>query len=208
MRALISVYDKTGVVDVAAALSELGWDIVSSGGTAATLRDAGIAVIPVEDVTASPEMLDGRVKTLHPHIHGGILADRSKPAHLASLEEYGITAIDLVICNLYPFRSDPSVELIDIGGPTMVRAAAKNHAATTARVGLTNSDGCNETTPRLIHRWAPLISSPIQNVAKTQVKEMAITTSVTRKTPLGDSSETPRSTMSANGKNTNWRRTK
>ena len=127
MRALISVYDKTGVVDVAAALSELEWDIVSSGGTAATLRDAGIAVIPVEDVTASPEMLDGRVKTLHPHIHGGILADRSKPAHLASLEEYGITAIDLVICNLYPFRSDPSVELIDIGGPTMVRAAAKNH---------------------------------------------------------------------------------
>ncbi len=127
MRALISVYDKTGIVEVAAALNELGWDIVSSGGTATTLRDAGIEVTAVEDVTQSPEMLDGRVKTLHPHIHGGILADRNKPTHLASLDEYGIAAIDLVICNLYPFRSDPGVELIDIGGPTMVRAAAKNH---------------------------------------------------------------------------------
>ena len=91
------------------------------------MRDAGVDVAAVEDITHSPEMLDGRVKTLHPAIHGGILADRSKPAHLASLEEQGITPIDLVICNLYPFRSDPSVELIDIGGPTMVRAAAKNH---------------------------------------------------------------------------------
>ena len=127
MRALISVYDKTGIVDVAAALNELGWDIVSSGGTATTLRDAGIDVTAVEDVTQSPEMLDGRVKTLHPSIHGGILADRNKPTHLASLDEHGISAIDLVICNLYPFRSDPGVELIDIGGPTMVRAAAKNH---------------------------------------------------------------------------------
>ncbi len=127
MRALISVYDKTGIVDVAANLSRLGWDIVSSGGTASTLREAGVDVTAVEDITQSPEMLDGRVKTLHPSIHGGILADRSKPAHLASLEEQGITPIDLVICNLYPFRSDPSVELIDIGGPTMVRAAAKNH---------------------------------------------------------------------------------
>ena len=127
MRALISVYDKTGIIDVAADLSRLGWDIVSSGGTATALRHAGVDVTAVEDITHSPEMLDGRVKTLHPAIHGGILADRSKPAHLASLEEQGITPIDLVICNLYPFRSDPSVELIDIGGPTMVRAAAKNH---------------------------------------------------------------------------------
>ena len=127
MRALISVYDKTGIVDVAAHLSQLGWDIVSSGGTATTLREAGVDVTAVEDITQSPEMLDGRVKTLHPSIHGGILADRSKPSHLASLEEQGITPIDLVICNLYPFRTDPSVELIDIGGPTMVRAAAKNH---------------------------------------------------------------------------------
>ena len=127
MRALISVYDKTGIIDTAKSLSDLGWDIVSSGGTANALRDAGIAVTPVEEITQSPEMLDGRVKTLHPNIHGGILADRTKPEHLASLDEYGIEPIDLVICNLYPFRSDPSIELIDIGGPTMVRAAAKNH---------------------------------------------------------------------------------
>ena len=127
MRALISVYDKTGIIDTAKSLSDLGWDIVSSGGTANALRDAGIAVTPVEEITQSPEMLDGRVKTLHPNIHGGILADRSKPEHLASLDEYGIEPIDLVICNLYPFRSDPGIELIDIGGPTMVRAAAKNH---------------------------------------------------------------------------------
>ena len=127
MRALISVYDKTGIIDTAKSLSDLGWDIVSSGGTANALRDAGIAVTPVEEITQSPEMLGGRVKTLHPNIHGGILADRNKPEHLASLDEYGIEPIDLVICNLYPFRSDPSIELIDIGGHTMVRAAAKNH---------------------------------------------------------------------------------
>ena len=127
MRALISVYDKTGIIDMARALSQMGWDIVSSGGTAATLRDEGIDVTPVEEVTGSPEMLDGRVKTLHPRIHGGILADRKKPPHLEALQQQGIIPIDLVICNLYPFRSDPSVELIDIGGPTMVRAAAKNH---------------------------------------------------------------------------------
>ena len=127
MRALISVYDKTGIIETAKALAELGWDIVSSGGTATTLSEANVDVTPVEQVTQSPEMLDGRVKTLHPNIHGGILADRNNPEHLAALNEYGIEPIDLVICNLYPFRSDPSVELIDIGGPTMVRAAAKNH---------------------------------------------------------------------------------
>jgi phosphoribosylaminoimidazolecarboxamide formyltransferase/IMP cyclohydrolase len=127
MRALISVYDKTGIIETAKALAELGWDIVSSGGTATTLSEANVDVTPVEEVTQSPEMLDGRVKTLHPNIHGGILADRNKPEHLSALNEYGIEPIDLVICNLYPFRSDPSVELIDIGGPTMVRAAAKNH---------------------------------------------------------------------------------
>ena len=127
MRALISVYDKTGIIETAKALAELGWDIVSSGGTATTLSEANVEVTPVEEVTQSPEMLDGRVKTLHPNIHGGILADRNKPEHLAALNEDGIEPIDLVICNLYPFRSDPSVELIDIGGPTMVRAAAKNH---------------------------------------------------------------------------------
>ena len=136
MRALISVWDKTGVVEFAARLSELGWEIVSSGGTAAALADAGVPVLAVEDVTGSPELLDGRVKTLHPRIHGGILADRSKPAHLASLDEHGIAAIDLVVCNLYPFRSDPGPELIDIGGPAMVRAAAKNHGDDAGGVGV------------------------------------------------------------------------
>ncbi len=136
MRALISVWDKTGVVDFATRLSGLGWEIVSSGGTAAALAEAGVPVLAVEDVTGSPEILDGRVKTLHPRIHGGILADRSKPAHLASLDEHGIAAIDLVVCNLYPFRSDPGPELIDIGGPAMVRAAAKNHGDESGGVGV------------------------------------------------------------------------
>ena len=107
----------------------MGWEIISSGGTASALSAAGIAVLEVEEVTDSPEMLDGRVKTLHPRIHGGILADRTKPAHMEALVSAGITPIDLVVCNLYPFRSDPSIELIDVGGPTMVRAAAKNHGS-------------------------------------------------------------------------------
>ncbi len=127
MRALLSVYDKTGLVELAGALHALGFDLVASGGTATALRRAGIAHRDVADVTGFPEMLDGRVKTLHPRIHAGILADRTKPEHLASLHEHDITAIDLVVSNLYPFSSDPSIELIDIGGPSMVRAAAKNH---------------------------------------------------------------------------------
>ena len=126
-RALISVYDKTGVVDLAQRLVALGWEIISSGGTAAALADAGIPVIPVEQVTGAPEMMDGRVKTVHPVIHGGLLADLSNPDHVNDLENRGIVPIDLVVSNLYPFRSDPSVEQIDIGGPAMVRAAAKNN---------------------------------------------------------------------------------
>ena len=128
MRALLSVYDKTGLVDLARGLSRLGWELVSSGGTAVALGEAGVACTPVEQVTGSPEMLGGRVKTLHPAIHGGILADRDRPEHLADLLAQNIAAIGLVVCNLYPFSSEPSIEMIDIGGPTMVRAAAKNHA--------------------------------------------------------------------------------
>ena len=128
MRALLSVYDKTGLVDLAAGLADLGWDLVASGNTSAALAGAGIEHVQVAAVTGSPEMLDGRVKTLHPAIHGGILADRSKPSHLADLEAQGIEPIDLVVSNLYPFSSDPGIELIDIGGPAMVRAAAKNFA--------------------------------------------------------------------------------
>jgi len=129
VRALLSVYDKTGLEALAKGLRSLGWDLVSSGGTSRALADAGIEHLEVEDVTGAAEMLDGRVKTLHPNIHGGVLADRSKPSHMSTLEERGITPIDLVVCNLYPFRSDPSIEMIDVGGPTMVRAAAKNHAS-------------------------------------------------------------------------------
>jgi phosphoribosylaminoimidazolecarboxamide formyltransferase/IMP cyclohydrolase len=133
-RALLTVYDKTGLVRLAAGLAELGVELVSSGGTASALRDAGIPVTPVEEVTGFPEMLDGRVKTLHPKIHGGILADRRKPEHVEQLARHGIEPFDLVVVNLYPFREtvasgagpEDVIEKIDIGGPAMVRAAAKN----------------------------------------------------------------------------------
>jgi phosphoribosylaminoimidazolecarboxamide formyltransferase/IMP cyclohydrolase len=136
-RALLAVYDKDGLIELARGLSELGVAIVSSGGTAATIGEAGLPVTPVEDVTGFPEMLDGRVKTLHPKIHAGILADRRKPEHEAQLAERGIEPIDLVVVNLYPFREtvaggageDDVIERIDIGGPAMVRAAAKNFAS-------------------------------------------------------------------------------
>jgi phosphoribosylaminoimidazolecarboxamide formyltransferase/IMP cyclohydrolase len=128
MRVLLSVYDKTGLEDFARALVELGHELIASGGTAAALAEAGLPHVTVESVTGAPEMLGGRVKTLHPRLHGGILADRSQPAHLADLEGQGIEPIGLVVCNLYPFRSNPSIELIDVGGPSMVRAAAKNWA--------------------------------------------------------------------------------
>ncbi len=128
MRALLSVYDKTGLTDLASGLVQLGWELISSGGTAAALTAAGIDCLEVGELTGSREMLGGRVKTLHPALHGGILADRDKPEHVADLEARGIAPIDLVVCNLYPFPSAPSVEMIDVGGPTMVRAAAKNFA--------------------------------------------------------------------------------
>jgi len=136
-RALIAVFDKDGVVDLARGLSELGVELVSSGGTAATIAAADIDVTPVEAVTGFPEMLDGRVKTLHPRIHAGILADRRKPEHGSQLAEHDIEPIDLVVVNLYPFREtvasgageDDVIEKIDIGGPAMVRAAAKNFAS-------------------------------------------------------------------------------
>ncbi len=138
MRALLSVYDKTGLVDFARGLASLGFELVASGGTARTLQEAEIAHLEVAEVTNAPEMLDGRVKTLHPAIHGGILADRSKPEHVEALKERGIGTIDLVACNLYPFRARPSIEMIDVGGPTMVRAAAKNHEHVTVVVDPAN----------------------------------------------------------------------
>jgi phosphoribosylaminoimidazolecarboxamide formyltransferase / IMP cyclohydrolase len=136
-RALISVYDKTGLVEFARALvDEFGIEIISTGGTARHLKENSLPVTLVEDITGFPEMLDGRVKTLHPKIHAGILADRDNPEHMRQLAEQGIEPIDMVVVNLYPFEktvADPNctfeqaIEMIDIGGPTMLRAAAKNH---------------------------------------------------------------------------------
>jgi len=141
MKALLSVYDKTGLEEFAGGLADLGWELVSSGGTSAALAEAGIPYTEVAELTGAPEMLGGRVKTLHPVIHGGILADRTKPDHLEALEQRGIGLIDLVVCNLYPFSSDPSIELIDVGGPTMVRAAAKNHDSVGVVVDPADYDG-------------------------------------------------------------------
>ncbi len=128
MRALLSVWDKSGLVEFATGLEVLGIELVASGGTAAALEAANVSHLDVSEVTGFPEMLDGRVKTLHPAILGAILADVAEAGHRDELAEHGITPIELVVCNLYPFPSNPSIELIDVGGPTMVRAAAKNHA--------------------------------------------------------------------------------
>jgi phosphoribosylaminoimidazolecarboxamide formyltransferase/IMP cyclohydrolase len=126
MKALLSVYDKTGLEDFASALANAGYELVASGKTAAALHDAGLPHTTVEAVTGSPEMLGGRVKTLHPRLHGGILADLDNPEHVADLAKHDIDLIGVVVCNLYPFQADPSVEMIDIGGVTLLRGAAKN----------------------------------------------------------------------------------
>ena len=135
-RALLSVSDKTGLIELASALAERGVELLSTGGTAEALRKAGLVVRDVSDVTGFPEMMDGRVKTLHPMVHGGLLAVRDDPAHVAVMEAHGIDAIDLLVVNLYPFEETVArgadfatcVENIDIGGPAMIRAGAKNHA--------------------------------------------------------------------------------
>ena len=142
-QALISVSDKSGIVEFARSLSSLGVDILSTGGTAKLLADAGLPVTEVADYTGFPEMLDGRVKTLHPKVHGGILARRDLPEHMAALEAHGIPTIDLLVVNLYPFVAtvskddctlEDAIENIDIGGPTMLRSAAKNHRDVTVVV--------------------------------------------------------------------------
>jgi phosphoribosylaminoimidazolecarboxamide formyltransferase/IMP cyclohydrolase len=142
-RALLSVSDKTGLVEFARELVDLGWEVVSTGGTARTLREEGVAVREVAQVTGFPEILDGRVKTLHPAVHGALLARREEPAHMRALEEHGIEPIDLVAVNLYPFqvaaarrdaKSRDVVEQIDIGGPSMIRSAAKNFGGVTVVV--------------------------------------------------------------------------
>src|SRR3989442_12658392 len=142
-RALLSVSDKRGIVELARGLADLGVELLSTGGTAKLLADAGIHVTQVSDHTGFPEILDGRVKTLHPKIHGGLLGRRDVPAHVAEMRAHGIEPIDLVAVNLYPFREtvarsgttlDDAIEQIDIGGPSMLRSAAKNHAHVTVIV--------------------------------------------------------------------------
>jgi len=138
VRALLSVSDKRGLVEFARALTALGWEIVSTGGTAEALRREHVPVIGIEDVTGFPEMMDGRVKTLHPKVHGGLLGRRDNAHDMAAMQQHGITPIDLVAVNLYPFRETvakptttfaQAIEQIDIGGPSMLRSAAKNHAS-------------------------------------------------------------------------------
>ena len=135
-RALISVADKTGVAEFAAGLAKQGVELVSTGGTLSELREAGVEARPVEELTDFPEILDGRVKTLHPHLHAALLAVRDNPEHAETLREREIDEIDLVCVNLYPFErtvarrdvpEEEAIENIDVGGPTMIRAAAKNH---------------------------------------------------------------------------------
>jgi phosphoribosylaminoimidazolecarboxamide formyltransferase/IMP cyclohydrolase len=147
-RALLSVSDKTGLIELGKALAERGVELLSTGGSAAALRDAGLAVRDVADVTGFPEMMDGRVKTLHPGVHGGLLALRDNGDHLAAMKEHGIGAIDLLVVNLYPFEEtvakgadyDTCIENIDIGGPAMIRAAAKNHAFVSVVVDVEDYD--------------------------------------------------------------------
>lgn len=142
-RALISVSDKSGVVELAKALADMKVDILSTGGTARTLRQNGIEIMDVSDYTGFPEMLDGRVKTLHPKIHGGLLGQRENPEHVKTMAKHGIEAIDMVVVNLYPFEAtvtepgctlEEAIENIDIGGPTMIRSAAKNYRDVTVVV--------------------------------------------------------------------------
>ena len=145
-RALLSVSDKTGLIEFASALSAFGIDLVSTGGTAKALNDAGLKVADVADLTGFPEMMDGRVKTLHPGVHGGLLAIRANKDHAASMQAHNIKPIDLLVVNLYPFEEtvakgadyDDCIENIDIGGPAMIRAAAKNHADVTVVVEATD----------------------------------------------------------------------
>ena len=140
MRALISVSDKRGVVEFARELQAMVWDIIATGGTMKALRDAGLKIINISDVTGFPEICEGRVKTLHPKVHGGLLARRDVPEHMAEIAANGIETIDMVCVNLYPFEATiakegvtlaDAVENIDIGGPSMLRSAAKNFASVT-----------------------------------------------------------------------------
>src|SRR5438034_1704711 len=198
-RALVSVSDKAGIADLGRGLAARGFELVSTGGTARALSDAGLAVTNVSDLTGFPEMMDGRVKTLHPALHGGILARRDRPDDLAALARLGIGLVDVVVVNLYPFvkaAADPAtpfdalVEEIDIGGPSLVRAAAKNFRgvlvvvdpADYARV-LTALDG----TPTVAFRFDLMRKA----IAHTAAYDTAITGTLATVTLNGDQFERP-----------------
>src|ERR1700761_7712870 len=187
-RALLSVTDKTGLVEFARALASYGVELVSTGGTARALRDAGLAVQDISELTGFPEMLDGRVKTLHPKVHGGILHIRDNPAHQSAVAEHGIVPIDMVVVNLYAFEKTASkpgvafheiVENIDIGGPSMVRSAAKNfedvaivtaasdYAALTQELAANNGSLGRETRWRLARHAFALTASYDSGIAGT-----------------------------------------
>ena len=160
-RALLSVSDKSGLAELGQQLATMGVALISTGGTAKALREAGLEVADISDVTNFPEMMDGRVKTLHPKVHGGLLARRDDAGHVASMEEHGIAGIDLVIVNLYPFAQtvakgaerDEIIENIDIGGPSMVRSAAKNH-------DLSPSSPIRRTMPHCWPSWSIMTAAP------------------------------------------------
>jgi hypothetical protein len=198
-RALLSVTDKTGLIELARALARYGVELISTGGTAKSLREAGLAVTEVADYTGFPEMLDGRVKTLHPKVHGGILARRDVPAHAEAMSQHGTPPIDLVVVNLYPFgrtvaQSDvaleEAIENIDIGGPALVRSAGKNYRDEHRKWYLGDSisagigQGYNAFTPiQLAHAIAmiagdgvgftPHLVKTVQNVKTGEVREIA-----------------------------------
>ena len=172
-RALLSVYDKTGIVNFARRLVDLDVDLISTGGTAASLRDAGLPVTEVAEITGTPEVLEGRVKSLHPSIHAALLARRSNADDMAALEERGDVPIDLVVCNLYPFEEvvqnpdtdrETAMANIDIGGPTMIRAAAKNHAS----VGVVTSPNAYETVATELEENEGRLSPPTRQSLATE----------------------------------------
>jgi len=178
-RALISVSDKTGLIEFAEALSAQGVELISTGGTARAIADGGIAVRDVSDITGFPEIMDGRVKTLHPKVHGGLLAMRGKPEHQAAQAEHGIADIDLLVVNLYPFEAtvaagaayDECIENIDIGGPAMIRAAAKNHADVTVVVD--SADYRSVLADMATHDGATTVATRRQLAAKAYARTAA-----------------------------------
>ncbi len=174
--ALLSVYDKAGIVEFAAGIHQLGWRLVSSGGTAKAIAAAGTPVTDLAELTGVPAILDHRVVTLHPKIHGGLLADPTKESHRADMAEYGIEAIDLVVCNLYPFASNPSIELIDIGGPAMVRGGEEPRVRRRGRQPGGLQRGARRTPRRWCNQRRHQTSSGGRRVARIAAYDAQIAT--------------------------------